>query len=248
MIDSFVDRTFTPGPAIGAIVPHAGYIYSGAVAGSVFTRVTVPSRTVILCPNHTGFGPPLSIMCRGVWQTPSGTLPIDVELADALMSANPDLVEDSKAHRFEHAIEVQIPFLQHGQRSQDTCFVPIVIGTSAWDSLERLGKALAETISQVDRTTLILASSDMNHYESDAVTRVKDARAIEPILRLDARGLHETVRREGISMCGAGPAAAMLVAAKLLGASQAKLVKYSTSAEVSKDFNRVVGYAGVTVS
>lgn len=247
MIDTFVDRTFVPSPAIGVIVPHAGYIYSGHVAGAIYTRVDVPSRTIILCPNHTGFGVPLSIMRRGAWQTPLGSLQIDSEMADALMTSNPDLEEDSEAHRREHAIEVQLPFLQHSQHGIGTRFVPITVGVSGWDTLARLGKTIAETIQRVDRTTLIIASSDMNHYESDAVTRVKDARAIEPILKLDARGLHEIVRRENISMCGAGPATAMLVASKILGAIQADLVVYATSAEVSKDFDRVVGYAGVIV-
>jgi len=248
MIDSFVDHTFVPGPAIGVIVPHAGYIYSGHVAGAIYTRVVVPSRTIILCPNHTGFGVPLSIMSRGAWQTPLGSLHIDSEMADALMSANPGLEEDFEAHRQEHAIEVQLPFVQRSQHGHDTRFVPITVGVSGWDALERLGKSIAETILRIDRTTLIIASSDMNHYESDAVTRVKDARAIEPILKLEAKALHEIVRRENISMCGAGPAAAMIVASKILGATQAELVKYATSAEVSEDFNRVVGYAGVIVS
>ena len=247
MIESFVDPAFTSEPAIGAVIPHAGYIYSGHVAGAIYTRVALPSRTIILCPNHTGLGIPLSIMSRGYWQTPLGDLEIDTEMASALMDANPDLEEDSEAHRHEHAIEVQLPFLKHRRHSTDTRFVPVTIGVSRWDALERLGKAIAETIQRVDRTTLIIASSDMNHYESDAITRVKDARAIEPLLRLDARGLHETVRREKISMCGVGPTTAMIVASKILGASKAELVKYATSAEVSKDFDRVVGYAGVVI-
>jgi AmmeMemoRadiSam system protein B len=163
------------------------------------------------------------------------------------MAANPDLEEDSAAHRQEHAIEVQLPFLQHVLRRAGTRFVPITVGVSSWDALERLGKAIAETIQRVDRTTLIIASSDMNHYESEAITRMKDARAIEPLLKLDARGLHEIVRREKISMCGVGPTTAMIVASRILGATQADLVKYATSAEMSKDFNRVVGYAGVII-
>ena len=248
MIDSFVDRTHVPLLVVGIIVPHAGYIYSGHVAGAIYTRVAVPSRTIILCPNHTGFGVPLSIMRRGAWQTPLGNVPIDGEMADALMAANADLEEDSEAHRQEHAIEVQLPFIQRGQLGNGTSFVPITVGVSGWEALERLGKSIAETIQRVDRTTLIIASSDMNHYESDAITRVKDARAIEPLLKLDAKGLHEVVRREKISMCGVGPATAMLVASRILGATQADLVKYATSAEVSKEFNRVVGYAGVIVS
>jgi AmmeMemoRadiSam system protein B len=248
MIDSFVDHTFAPAPAIGVVVPHAGYVYSGHVAGAIYTRVDVPSRTIILCPNHTGYGVPLSIMSKGAWRTPLGNLQIDTEMAEALMAADPDLEDDTEAHRREHAIEVQLPFLQRGQHGVGTRFVPITIGVSRWDALERLGKAIAETIQRIDRTALIIASSDMNHYESDAITRVKDAWAIEPLLKLDARGLHEVVRREKISMCGVGPATAMLVASGLLGAAQAELVKYATSAEVSKDFDRVVGYAGVIVS
>jgi AmmeMemoRadiSam system protein B len=247
MIDGFVDRAFVPSPAIGVVVPHAGYIYSGHVAGAIYTRVAVPSRTIILCPNHTGFGVPLSIMSSGAWQTPLGNLQIDSELAQALMASNPDLEEDTEAHRREHAIEVQLPFLQRGPLGTGTRFVPITIGVSNWDALERLGKAIAETIQRIDPTVLIITSSDMNHYESDAITRVKDAKAIEPLLKLDARGLHEVVRREKISMCGVGPATAMIVASRILGATQAELVKYATSAEVSKDFNRVVGYAGVIV-
>jgi hypothetical protein len=247
MIDGFVDRTFVPSPAIGVVVPHAGYIYSGEVAGAIYTRVAVPSRTIILCPNHTGLGVPLSIMSRGCWQTPLGDLQIDNEMAIALMASNPHLEEDSEAHRREHAIEVQLPFIQHSLHHAGTRFVPITVGVSGWDALERLGKAIAETILRIDRTTLVIASSDMNHYESDTITRVKDARAIEPLLKLDARGLHEIVRREKISMCGVGPATAMIVASRLLGASQAELVKYATSAEVAKDFDRVVGYAGVVV-
>jgi AmmeMemoRadiSam system protein B len=247
MIDGFVDRTFTPQPAIGVVVPHAGYIYSGKVAGATYTRVAIPSRTIILCPNHTGFGVPLSIMSSGSWQTPLGELQIDGELAIALMASDPDLEEDSEAHRREHAIEVQLPFLQNRLHGMDTRFIPITVGLSDWAALERLGKAIAETIQRIDRNILIIASSDMNHYESDAITRVKDARAIEQLLKLDARGLHETVRRERISMCGVGPATAMIVASRSLGATDAELVKYATSAEVSKDFDRVVGYAGVVV-
>jgi len=247
MIEGFVDRTFVPNRAVGAVIPHAGYIYSGHVAGAIYTRVAVPSRIVILCPNHTGFGVPLSIMSRGSWQTPLGNIQIDSEMADALMASNPDLEEDTEAHRREHAIEVQLPFLQVGLHGGDTRFVPITVGVSGWAALERLGKAMAETIQRVDPTTLIIASSDMNHYESDAITRVKDAKAIEPLLKLDARGLLEVVRREKISMCGVGPTTAMIVASRILGATSADLVKYATSAEVSKDFNHVVGYAGVIV-
>jgi AmmeMemoRadiSam system protein B len=248
MIESLVDTHSERATAIGVVVPHAGYIYSGHVAGAIYSRIRTPSRTIILCPNHTGFGRPLSIMQSGLWQTPLGTLQIDSELCDALMAADPELENDIEAHRFEHAIEVQLPFLQALQAVDGMRFVPIAVGVSEWKDLERLGRAIGETIRQIDPPVLIIASSDMNHYESDAVTRAKDALAIDPLLKLDARGLHETVRRKAISMCGVGPAAAMIVAAKILGATRAELVKYATSAEVSRDFSRVVGYAGVVLT
>jgi len=245
-IDDFIDTTAISKPAIGVIAPHAGYVYSGSVAGAVYTQVRLPSRVIILCPNHTGLGVPLSIMRNGAWQTPLGNLDIDAEMADALLTSNPELEEDSEAHRKEHAIEVQLPFIQRCQQG-GTRFVPIAVGVSRWDMLERLGQSIAETIKRVG-TALIIASSDMNHYESDAITREKDAWAIAPILKLDAKDLHDTVRQRNISMCGAGPAVAMIVASKILGATNAELVKYATSAEVSKDFDRVVGYAGVVVN
>jgi AmmeMemoRadiSam system protein B len=187
-------------------------------------------------------------MRSGSWQTPLGALQVDNELCDALMAANPELEDDTEAHRFEHAIEVQLPFLQTLQTGDGTRFVPIAVGVSEWKNLERLGRAIGETIRHIDPPVLIIASSDMNHYESDAVTAGQGCPAIDPLLKLDAKGLHETVRRKAISMCGVGPAAAMIVAAEILGATRAELVKYATSAEVSKDFSRVVGYAGVILT
>lgn len=247
MIGEFVDLGLERNSAIGVVVPHAGYVYSGQVAGAIYSRLKIPSRVIILCPNHTGMGAALSIMESGSWKTPLGELQIDQELCEALIHADPQLEDDTLAHRMEHAIEVQLPFLQLLQH-QETRFVPIAVGISGWQSLETLGNAIGNTVAMFDRSTLIMASSDMNHYESDAVTRVKDAMAIDPLLRLDAKALYETVRRERISMCGAGPATVMLIAARVLGATRAELVKYATSAEVSGDFDRVVGYAGVWVS
>src|SRR5207245_595360 len=150
-------------------------------------------------------------------------------------------------HRSEHAIEVQLPFLQHiGGTS--TRFVPITIGTSNLDRLEELGRAIAGVLQDLNQNTLIIASSDMNHYESDAITRVKDKKAIDRILAMDPPGLYHVVREESISMCGYGPAVAMLTAAQLLGATRAELKKYATSGDVSLDFDHVVGYAGLIVS
>jgi MEMO1 family protein len=235
----------TPLRAVGCIAPHAGYVYSGHVAGAVFARLEVPRRCIVMCPNHTGVGRPLAIMSEGAWQTPLGDVPIDAELAGALKARFPALQEDSSAHRGEHAAEVELPFLL--LRQLELRFVPIALGARQFEALEQLGTALADVIAAQPDPVLIVASSDMNHYEPDAVTRVKDHRAIERILTLDPRGLFDVVTQQDISMCGFGPAVAMLTAARLLGAKSAELVKYATSGDVSGDRNRVVGYAGIVV-
>jgi AmmeMemoRadiSam system protein B len=232
--------------AIGCIAPHAGYVYSGHVAGAVFARIEVPRRCVVLCPNHTGIGRALAVMSEGAWRTPLGDVPIDSALATALKQLFPALEEDAAAHRAEHAAEVELPFLQ--LRQPDLTFVPIALGTQQFEVLEALGNALAETIAAQRDHVLIVASSDMNHYEADVLTRIKDHRAIERILAMDARGLHEVVTGQNISMCGLGPAVVLLTAARKLGAKAAELVKYATSGDVSGDRARVVGYAGVVVA
>lgn len=232
-------------PALGCIAPHAGYIYSGAVAGAVFAQLDLPHRVIVLCPNHTGKGRPLAIMSSGAWETPLGSVPIDSALADALKKRFPALTEDADAHRSEHAIEVELPFLQ--ARRPDFAFVPIALGTGQFDILEKLGEAIADTVQAQSDKILIVASSDMNHYENDAITRVKDHKAIEQILALDPRGLFDVVMREDISMCGFGPAVVMLTAGKHLGATSAELIKYATSGDVSGDREMVVGYAGIVV-
>jgi MEMO1 family protein len=236
--------------AIGCVAPHAGYIYSGSVAGAVYSRLEIPKRCVILCPNHTGKGRALAVMTNTTWQTPLGEVAADADLGARLLRRYPALEEDSAAHRGEHAIEVQLPFLQALQ--PELKIVPIVIGTSDFYLLRGLGEALADVIAALQEENgaekvLIIASSDMNHYESDAITRVKDHKAIERVLAMDARGLWEVVMSEDISMCGFGPATVMLTAAKLLGATSATLVKYATSGDVSGDYEAVVGYAGIIV-
>jgi len=232
--------------AIGCVAPHAGYIYSGSVAGAVYSRLEIPERCVILCPNHTGKGRPLAVMANTTWQTPLGEVAADADLGARLLRRFSALQEDSAAHRGEHAIEVQLPFLQ--ARQPELNIVPIVVGTSNFDVLRGLGEALADVIADREEKVLIVASSDMNHYESDAITRVKDHKAIERVLAMDARGLWEVVMNEDITMCGFGPTIVMLTAAKLLGATSATLVKYATSGDVSGDYESVVGYAGMIVN
>ena len=232
--------------ALGCIAPHAGYMYSGHVAGAVFARVEVPQRCIVLCPNHTGMGRALAIMSEGAWQTPLGDVAIDSELAANLKRSFPLLQEDSAAHRAEHAAEVELPFLL--LRQPQLKFVPIALGTAQFEVLEQLGKALAGVIAAENDPVLIVASSDMNHYESDAITRAKDHQAIERILTLDPRGLFDVVTQQNISMCGFGPAVTMLTSARQLGAKSAELVKYATSGDISGDRTMVVGYAGIVVS
>lgn len=231
--------------ALGCIVPHAGYVYSGHVAGAVYRRLELPQRLVILCPNHTGMGEPLAIMSEGAWHTPLGDAVIDKGLADELKARMPLLAEDQEAHRYEHALEVQLPFLQ--VLAPGFQFVPITVGTSNFEVLSALGVVIGSIATEAAEPVLVIASSDMNHYESDAVTRVKDRRAIDQVLALDPRGLYETVRQANISMCGYGSAVVMLTASKKLGANHAELIRYATSGDASGDRDMVVGYAGIVV-
>ena len=244
-VQSYLHVEGEPVSAFGCVAPHAGYVYSGRVAGAVYAHVAIPQRCIVLCPNHTGYGTPLAMMAAGVWETPLGDVPIDSALAGSLLKAFPLLREDSDAHRGEHAIEVQLPFLV--SRRADLRFVPIAIGTRGYEALNGLGKAIARVLSETGDPVLVVASSDMNHYESDAVTRVKDRKAIEKILALDPAGLNEVVTQDHVSMCGYGPTIAMLTAAKEMGATSAELVKYATSGDVSGDRRTVVGYAGIVV-
>ena len=246
-VDSFLKRE-AAAPRVrarGCVVPHAGYLYSGHVAGAVYDRLELPARFIILCPRHYPQGEDLAINSVGTWKTPLGEAKIDSALAAELKRRFHRLCEDSVAHRNEHSLEVQLPFLQ--RLVGDFHFVPIAIGSVRFPALEELGQAVAEVVAAHPEPILIVASSDMNHYESDAITRKKDHKAIERILALDPRGLFDTIHRESISMCGYGPTVAMLTAARQLGATKAELVRYATSGDITGDRDEVVGYAGILV-
>jgi MEMO1 family protein len=234
-----------PRPAFACLVPHAGYRYSGHVAGAVYARLKLPRRFLLLGPRHFPRGKPQAILSEGAWGTPLGRAEVDSELARDLKSAYPQLCEDGVAHETEHAIEVQLPFLQ--SLAGGFRFVPIALGPTDYVQLESLGHAIADVLRRQQDPVLMIASSDMNHYESDEITRRKDDLAIERVLALDAAGLFDVVRREEISMCGFGPAVSMLTAARLLGATRTTLVRYATSGDINGDRNEVVGYAGVIV-
>jgi hypothetical protein len=229
--------------ALGCVVPHAGYAYSGHVAGAVYGALNLPGRVILLGPRHFPRGEPLAILSEGSWRTPLGEAPVDGELAAQLKAACGLLREDEVAHLSEHSLEVQLPFLQRLTRIFR--FVPIVLGTDRYPVLEELGRAVAKVVAAQPEPVLLVASSDMNHYENDEITRVKDRKAIEKMLELDARGLYDTVRREGITMCGYGAAVVLLTAARKLGVERAELVRYATSGDVTGDRAEVVGYAGL---
>jgi AmmeMemoRadiSam system protein B len=228
--------------AKACLVPHAGYMYSGHVAGAVFARMALPKKIVILGVRHFPRGEPIAILSNGAWRTPLGDVPIDALLAKALTSECPLLREDHLAHSAEHSLEVQIPFLQ--VLAPGFAFVPIALGTVRFEDLVSVGEALARVLA-ASPDVLLLTTPDLNHYENDETTRRKDHKAIEKLLALDSRGLYDTCRNEDISMCGLGPAVAMLTALHALNTTHAELVRYATSAEVSGDTSAVVGYAGL---
>jgi MEMO1 family protein len=228
------------------LVPHAGYVYSGRVAGAVYTRIAIPKKIVILGVRHYPRGENAAILSSGAWRTPLGDAAIDEGLAEVLRAACPFLREDSVAHGTEHSLEVQIPFLQALQPG--FTFVPVALGTVRFEDLVALGEAIGRVLAASREEILLLTTSDLNHYENDATTRLKDHKAIDRILALDARGLYDTCRNEAISMCGLGPTVAMITALQSLGGTRAELVHYATSGDVSGDFGGVVGYAGMLFS
>ena len=228
------------------LVPHAGYVYSGQVTGAVLARISIPKKILILGVRHYPRGEPAAILSSGTWRTPLGDAPIDASLAEALLKSCPLLIEDSVAHSAEHSLEVQLPFLQ--VLAPGFTFVPVALGTVHFENLVRVGEAIGRVLESFDDEVLLLTTSDLNHYENDATTRIKDHKAIDRLLALDARGLYDTCRNEKISMCGLGPAIAMLTALNALGVKKSDLVKYATSADVSGDRDAVVGYAGMIFS
>jgi AmmeMemoRadiSam system protein B len=232
-------------PVLGCIVPHAGYMYSGHVAGAVYGAIEMPGRCILLGPRHFPGGEAMAIISEGSWQTPFGDAQIDSDIAAKLRESCPLLREDRVAHQREHSLEVQIPFLQ--RLAPNLRFVPVVLATHRYADLEVLGHAVAQVMAAQKDPVLIIASTDMNHYESDAITRAKDRKAIDRILELDPRGLYDTVNSEDISMCGYAATAAMLVAMRDLGATHAELVRYATSGDITGDRDEVVGYAGLIV-
>jgi MEMO1 family protein len=229
--------------ATAIVVPHAGYMYSGVVAGEVYSSLELPDTYIILCPNHTGHGSDFDLWSEGEWWTPLGSARVDAELCDQLLKNFPRAEKDGRAHIREHSLEVQIPFLQY--LKGEISFVPLCIRQWNFEYLRELGDAISKIVADSGRDVLIIASSDMTHYESQQSAKKKDSLAIEQMEKLNPRGLYDTVHQNDISMCGYLPATATMIAAKNLGAASGRLVKYATSGDVTQDFSSVVGYAGL---
>ena len=237
-----------PAPARAAVVPHAGYPYSGLTAAHVFARLEIPPLVIVLAPNHTG-------VCRapggaslweaGAFRTPLGEAAVDERFAAALLAASPLVGVDHAAHAQEHAAEVEVPFLQ--VRRHDARIVPLILAWDEWPACRALGEALAGLVARWMEPTLLLASSDLNHYEPAAVNERKDRRALEAVAALDGEELLRRCKSERISMCGRAPTATVLAAARALGATRGEIVHYSNSGLVTGGGDAVVGYGGVVI-
>lgn len=244
-VEGFILRDAPKEHAIGILCPHAGLIYSGSVAGSVYSSIEFPKTFILIGPNHTGIGPPASLWHEGQWEIPTGVFSIDIGLSAKILENVPLISRDIHAHTLEHSLEVQLPFISHF--SLDVRIVPITLMPLHLDKLKIISDGIVKAIKDVGYKVVVAASSDMSHYVSDAQARQKDRMAIDRILALDPEGLYHTVKKENISMCGYIPAVIMLYTAIALGAKEAKLIKYATSGEVSGDYEQVVGYAGMIV-
>ncbi|MDV2503038.1 MAG: AmmeMemoRadiSam system protein B [bacterium] len=241
-----VEEAVEPVPAIAVVVPHAGYLYSGSVAGAVYSRVRIPERVVIVGVNHQGIGADSAIMTEGAWATPIGEVPIDEELAEAILHRSDTLRNDARAHQDEHSLEVQVPFLQHFQ--PDLRIVPIALHRADSEVCRDVGEACAEAIKQIGHPTLLVASTDLSHEQRNYERlQANDALVIERILERDPDGLMQAVADHRVTMCGFGPTAAVLAAANRLGATEASLVQYTDSYAVSRSTDYVVGYAGIYI-
>jgi len=228
-----------------AMVPHAGYVFSGAVCGQTLGAANLRPLLVLLGPNHTGMGPPLSVWPDGRWITPDGGLPVDEEAAQALLDENAGFTADTAAHAQEHSLEVEIPFLR--ALNPEAGVVPVCVSQGDPGRLVEAGRALARVLNALKRPASIVVSSDMSHYVTANRAKAQDAKALERIEQLDPVGLYRTVREHNISMCGVMPMTLGLAAALEFGATRARVEAYATSGDVSRDFDRVVGYAGVIV-
>lgn len=244
-LSQLMPENISPKRVIGVISPHAGYVYSGAIAGQLFARLTIPDTVLIIGPNHHGSGSAAALYPDGEWLTPLGATSINTRLNSLLLRHTPYIQSDCVAHQLEHSLEVQLPFIQYLR--PNVTIAALSLGHSDYPPLRDIGLGIAAAIREYGEEVLIVASSDMTHYESADVARQKDQLAVERVLALDGKGLLEVCHRRGITMCGVVPATVMLEAALQLGATKAELEAYGTSGDVTGDNEQVVGYAAMTV-
>ncbi len=246
-IETLINKQADRMNIIACMLPHAGYVYSGAVAAQTVSQINIKDKIILLGPNHTGYGERYSIMPEGTWRTPLGEIKIDSDLAGEILGRSSYLKPDNESHIYEHSLEVELPFFQYFKA--DFEIVPITFLSDDFNALKKIGEEIAGAIKErnIKDSTLIVASSDMTHYESQELAQKKDKEAIQAILELNEEKLVERIQRLNISMCGYAPAITMISAAKLLGAKTAKLIKYQTSGDVTGDKSSVVGYAGIII-
>jgi AmmeMemoRadiSam system protein B len=244
-VRNYTKSNLTERNAIGIVSPHAGYMYSGQVAGRTFSAVKVTETVIVIGPNHTGMGSDAAIVCSGKWAIPGAEIEINSEIAERLLQSFDGLEDDSLAHLQEHSLEVQLPFLYH--KNKNFKLVPICLAHNNFNFCNELGKSIGKVIKNSGENILIVASSDMTHYEPHDIAKEKDKLAINEIVKLSPRDLYNVVNEQRITMCGVIPAVTMLCAAKELGAKAGELIQYQTSGETSGDYSQVVGYAGIVV-
>ncbi|MBI4777189.1 MAG: AmmeMemoRadiSam system protein B [Deltaproteobacteria bacterium] len=244
-VQGYLEKNVSKQTARGVVAPHAGYMYSGKVAGSVYSRIRIPERVVLLGVNHRGIGSRVAVMRDGSWDMPNGRVELDSVMADRLVAHCPLMKVDAEAHRYEHSLEVQLPFIQ-GIRS-DFKLTPVALSFLKYSDCVSIGHALAQSIEEIGDPTLIVASSDMTHYESQEAAGRKDRMAMDRIKAMDPEGLYRTVVDHGISMCGVIPVTITLLACLELGAENSDLTAYATSGDATGDYGQVVGYAGFII-
>ncbi|RKY35770.1 MAG: AmmeMemoRadiSam system protein B [Candidatus Omnitrophota bacterium] len=231
--------------ALALIVPHAGYVYSGAVAGKVISLVEITDTVLLLGPNHTGLGKLYSLMCSGIWETPLGNVNINQQLANMIVKGSKIIEEDRKAHIYEHCLEVELPFLQYYNPRLN--IVPLVVADTQIKRLKEAAQNIANTLKAFSEQVLLVVSTDFSHYEPQEVAKEKDSAAIQAILNLEPEDLFYKVNTLNISMCGFAPVVMLLYICKELGVKKVELIDYQTSGRVSGDYSSVVGYAGIVI-
>jgi MEMO1 family protein len=246
MVSGFIDPCAEKKDAVAVICPHAGLIYSGQVAGSVYSSVKLPDTVVLLGPSHGYMPHKVAIMPGGIWEIPFGDIPVEGHLALDIIKNAPWVKEHGEAHAHEHSLEVQLPFLKY--LNPQVSIVPILVSYSAdYSDLIKLGESIAASIEDFGENVLIISSTDMSHQVPQETARKKDFMAIDKIFEMHPKKLYEVVQENNISMCGFQPTTATMVAAQVLGATQAELILYQTSGDVTGDYNEVVGYAGIRI-